>query len=129
MQATKVIIPVSCRGEARLVVPVGHGRHVAANHLVLIRHVLADVVDRHFEHAQVHVGNGREGTACDEDQGRFGRVRQHANEPVRGEVVVFKGLDGREGHFRVLGRWWEGGGGWWEEEGGWWWVVGGGWWW
>lgn len=53
---------------------------VAAHNLIV--GALADVVDGHFEHAEMKVGDWGEGAAGDEDDGLLGGVAECALEPV-----------------------------------------------
>ena len=61
--------------------------------------VLADVVLGHLEHAEVEVGDGAEGAACDEDDRLLVWIAEGAGEAVRREGVVGRvgELDRRQG--------------------------------
>lgn len=44
--------------ETSFVVPVAYRTHVTPHDLINVAHILLDMIDGHFEHTQVHVGNG-----------------------------------------------------------------------
>lgn len=73
-------------GESGFVIAVANRGEVPTDDLELGAHVLLDVVDGHLKHAEVHVCYWGEGTAGDEDEGRFGGVPERV-ETVGGEVV------------------------------------------
>ena len=101
--------PVMCREEARLLVLVRDGREVSADDLPV--GILADVVLGHLKHTEVKVGDGAEGTTCDENDGLLVGIAEDTGEAVGGKGVV-----GRIGELRRrrgvhVGRHDEGGGG------------------
>ncbi len=77
-----------CAEKTRLLVLIADRGEVAANDLPV--GILADVVLRHLEHAEVEVGDGAERAAGDEDYGLFLGVPEHAGEAVGRERVVWR---------------------------------------
>lgn len=72
-----------------LLVHVADRTEVAAHDFEVC--ALADVVDGHFEHAQMEVGDWGEGAASDEDDGLLGGVAERALEPVVRKHIVCRG--------------------------------------
>lgn len=80
--------PVLCAEETWLLVLVANGAQIAPYDLKI--RVLADVVLRHLEHAQMEVGEWAERAARDEDEGLLLRVAKNAREAVSGELVIWR---------------------------------------
>ena len=78
--------PVVRAEEARLLVLVTDRAKVAPDDLPV--GILADVVLGHLEHAEVEVGDGAEGAACNEDDRLLVWITEGAGEAVRREGVV-----------------------------------------
>jgi hypothetical protein len=76
------------RGQkARLAVLVRHGREVPADDLEL--GVLPDKVDGHLEHPQVEVGDGAEGSTCDQHERRTAGIAE-GPQPLGRELVTWR---------------------------------------
>lgn len=84
-----------CAEQARLLVHVAHGAEVPADDLKV--GVLAHVVLGHLEHAEVEVGDGTEGPACDEHDRLLVRVAEGVGEAMGGEGVVWRVWEGDGG--------------------------------
>src|SRR5258706_5635581 len=77
--------PRTGREKTWFLVVVVDGGHVSGDDLEVC--LSADVVPRHFEHAEMEIGHWAEGAARDEGDGGFGAITEGVTEPVGGQMV------------------------------------------